>query len=120
METKEKMEIVDVAHLEEFRACQAIKKVPVLAEELMAEIFFIDASKKKMTLWDSDNDRIHYIVKGNGKLTVGSETRPVKEGMIILIHKSSSFYYSTDEDQLIVLSIKSIKRHSGDAKEDLR
>ncbi len=116
METKEKMEIVDVAHIEEFRACQVIKKVPILAEELMAEIFFIDANKKRMTLWDSDSDRIHYIVKGNGNLTVGSETRPVNEGMIVLIHKSSSFYYSTDEDQLIVLSIKSIKKHNGDAR----
>jgi mannose-6-phosphate isomerase-like protein (cupin superfamily) len=52
----------------------------------------------------SESDEILYIVKGNGKITVGSKSITIKEGMLILVPKTESHYFSTSKESMIVLS----------------
>jgi mannose-6-phosphate isomerase-like protein (cupin superfamily) len=103
------MEQVKISEMAEFHAGKVIKKVPILTDQLMATVLYINSQNKKLVINDSENDRIYYIVKGMGKLKVGELEKDIEEGEIILAPRQESLSFSTNGKQLIVLSVRSIK-----------
>ena len=98
------MEIIQIENIKDFKDSKIVKKVPILTEQLMATILLIPPNSKAPAHTHSESDEIHYIIKGNGKITVGESTEKVNEGMLILVPKTESHFFSTSDDNLTVLS----------------
>lgn len=98
------MEIIKIDNIKDFKESRIVKKVPILTEQLMATILLIPPGLKAPAHTHSESDEIHYIIKGTGKITVGKNSENVNEGMLILVPKTESHYFSTSEANLIVLS----------------
>ena len=98
------MEIIQISSIKEFKESKIVKKVPILTEQLMATILLIPPGSKAPAHAHSESDEIHYIIKGTGKITVGKNSETVNEGMLILVPKTESHYFSTSDENLIVLS----------------
>lgn len=102
------MEIVNVYNYKKFKIGSVFKEVPILTDQTMATILLIDSDSKTTDLNHPQKDRIYYIVKGRGMVTIGSETRNITEGELILIPKGSSHKYTTTTDRLTLISINQI------------
>lgn len=98
------MEIIQIENINDFKESKIVKKVPILTEQLMATILLIPPNSNAPSHIHSESDEIHYIIKGNGKITVGKNSKNVKEGMLILVPKTESHHFSTSNANLIVLS----------------
>jgi mannose-6-phosphate isomerase-like protein (cupin superfamily) len=98
------MEIIQIENIKDFKVSKIIKKVPILTEQLMATILLIPPSSEAPAHTHSESDEIHYIIRGNGKITVGKSSKKVNEGMLILVPKTESHFFSTSDKNLIVLS----------------
>ncbi|UCF07258.1 MAG: cupin domain-containing protein [Thermoplasmata archaeon] len=98
------MEMIDIKDIEKGSDSKPVKKVPILTDQLMATILTIGPNTKIPAHIHPDSDEIHYIVKGTGKITVGNKSITIKEGMLILVPKTESHYFSTSNEQMIVLS----------------
>ena len=98
------MEIIQIDNIKEFKESKIVKKVPILTEQLMATILLIPPNSKAPAHSHLESDEIHYIIKGTGKITVGKNSETVNEGMLILVPKTESHYFSTSDENLIVLS----------------
>jgi len=102
------MEIVGLVKKEKTRCKNVTKHVPIITDEVMTSILFIHAHKRQLTLKPSSTDVIHYVIKGSGKITIGTETSVVTEGSLILVPKTKIHFYSTSEDRLVVLCVRSL------------
>jgi quercetin dioxygenase-like cupin family protein len=102
------MEMIKISKLEESRCANVTKQIPIITDDVLASVLFIHADKKLLALTPSNTDVIHYIIKGTGRITIDGETRTVAEGSLILVPKNKPHYYSTSDDELIVLNIKSM------------
>jgi mannose-6-phosphate isomerase-like protein (cupin superfamily) len=98
------MEIIQINNIKEFKQTKIVKKVPILTEQLMATLLMIPPNSKAPAHSHSETDEIHYIIKGNGKITIGKSSKTVNEGMLILVPKTESHFFSTSDMNLIVLS----------------
>jgi mannose-6-phosphate isomerase-like protein (cupin superfamily) len=102
------MEIIDVFNYKQFKVGSVFKEVPIITDQTMATILLIDSSSHTTDLNHPQKDRIYYIVKGSGRVTIGSESRNIKEGELILIPKGSSHKYTTTTSRLTLISINQI------------
>jgi mannose-6-phosphate isomerase-like protein (cupin superfamily) len=98
------MEIIQIENIKDFKESKIVKRVPILTEQLMATLLLIPPNSKAPAHAHSETDEIHYIIKGNGNITVGKSSKKVNEGMLILVPKTESHFFSTSEKNLIVLS----------------
>ena len=105
------MEIKEVKKLKQFRRNKVVRKVPMMTEHLMTAVLFIGPDTEMPILHHKNLEKIHYIVEGEGKLSVGKETRKVAAGMLILIPKAKMYYYKTFGKPLVVLSIGPISEN---------
>lgn len=108
------MEIIQVKKLFEFKPSKVIRKVPLMTDEFMTAILFIDAHTTMSSLKHKHQDKVHYVISGEGKIEIGSECKKVTDGMLILIPKGKLYRYITFEKQLTILSISSFKSSEDD------
>ena len=74
----------------------------------MATILLIDSGSHTTDLNHPQKDRIYYIVKGHGEVTINEETRMIKEGDLVLVPKGKSHKYTTNSQRLTLISINQI------------
>ena len=99
------MEIKNVKSLEEFNKNKAVRKVPVMTDDLSIALLFIDSNTEMPALFHKKIEKVHYIIKGEGKLNIGKESKKVKDGMLIRIPKNKLYYYTTFTKRMVILSI---------------
>ncbi|UCE36154.1 MAG: cupin domain-containing protein [Thermoplasmata archaeon] len=97
-------ESVEIFDLNESQGFKVVKKVPILTDQLMATVLMIPPNTKIPAHMHSESDEIHYIVSGSGKISIGKENRAIKEGMLILVPKAKSHYFTTEKKPMVVLS----------------
>ncbi len=102
------MEIVDVQKYTQFKRGSVFREVPIITDQTMATILLIDSGSKTTDLNHPQKDRIYYVVKGHGEVTIDNETRDVKEGDMILIPKGKHHKYTTNSHRLTMISINQI------------
>ncbi len=102
------MEIVDVQKYTQFKKGSVFREVPILTDQTMATILLIDSGSKTTDLNHPQKERIYYVVKGNGEVTIDDESRDVKEGDMILIPKGKHHKYTTNSHRLTLISINQI------------
>ncbi len=102
------MEIIDVLKYKDFKQGSVFREVPIITDQTMATILLIDSNSQTTDLNHPQKDRIYYIVKGTGEVTINKESKTIKEGEMILIPKGSSHKYTTDTSRLILISINQI------------
>jgi len=102
------MEIIDVLKYTEFKIGSVFREVPIITDQTMATILLIDSNSMTTDLNHPQKDRIYYIVRGKGEVTINKESMQIKEGEMILIPKGSSHKYTTKGDRLILISINQI------------
>ena len=102
------MEIIDVHKYTEFKKGSVFREVPIITDQTMATILLIDSNSQTTDLNHPQKDRIYYIVKGTGEVTINKESRYIKEGEMVLIPKGSSHKYVTNASRLILISINQI------------
>lgn len=99
------MELVDINDVDDLRYSNIVKKVPILTDQLIVTILSIDIGTELPAHSHTDTDELHYIIKGSGKITVDGESRSIKEGILTLVPKAKTHYFTTFREQLIVMSI---------------
>ncbi|UCG68425.1 MAG: cupin domain-containing protein [Thermoplasmata archaeon] len=95
---------VDIFDLKESQVFKVVKKVPILTDQLMATVLMIPPNTKIPAHVHSESDEIHYIVSGSGKISIGKHNRSIKEGMLILVPKAETHYFTTEKKPMVVLS----------------
>jgi len=102
------MEIVNINEIGEFQHTSIVKKVAILTEQLMTMLVCIDKNTATPPHVHDEVDELQYIVKGSGKITVGKKKVGLSSGMLILVPKSKSHFFSTSLEQLMVMSISTL------------
>ncbi|MFW3145910.1 MAG: cupin domain-containing protein [Thermoplasmatota archaeon] len=102
------MEIIDVLKYDQFKMGSVFREVPIITSQTMATILLIDSNSRTTNLNHPQKDRIYYIVRGKGEVTIENESRLIKEGDMILIPMGSSHKYSTSTSRLVLISINQI------------
>lgn len=102
------MEKVNIETLEEYKDEKVVKKVPILSDQLMVDVLFIDSNAKDLTIEDYRFDWIYYVVDGTGKLSTVEGSQTIGPGMIFLASKGEMHIFSTQEDHLSILSFRSM------------
>ena len=92
----------------EFKKGAVFREVPIITDQTMATILLIDAHSMTFDLNHPQKDRIYYVVKGKGEVTIKKESRGVKGGDMILIPKGSSHKYTTNSSRLTLISVNQI------------
>jgi mannose-6-phosphate isomerase-like protein (cupin superfamily) len=98
------MEIISIPNIKDFRESRIIKKVPILTEQMMATLLLVPPNTEVPAHAHTENDEVHYIISGSGKITIGDHSEGVKEGMLILVPKAELHYFSTIKEPLVVLT----------------
>ena len=102
------MEIVDVSKYTNFKKGSVFREVPIITDQTMATILLIDSGARTTDLNHPQKDRIYYIVKGSGEVTIDNESRNVKAGDMLLVPKGKSHKYTTNSHKLTLISINQI------------
>lgn len=102
------MEIIDVYKYTKFKAGSVFREIPMITDQTMATILLIDSNSMTTDLNHPQKDRIYYVVRGKGEVTIDKDSKLVKEGEMILIPKGSSHKYTTTTDRLTLISINQI------------
>ena len=103
------MEFINVKNSLAHQNSKVIKKVPILTDQLMSTLLYIDSDTETPAHSHTNFDEIHYIIQGNGEITIGEEHRSISAGMLILVPKTKPHYYSTVKDKLLVLTTGLVK-----------
>ena len=104
------MEMVNVGEFQTPTDSKVIKKVPILTNQLISTIFSVGVNSEIPAHLHSEFDEIHYIIDGSGKVTVGKESKSVSKGMLLLIPKSKTHYFSTKDEKLTILSFSLVSK----------
>jgi mannose-6-phosphate isomerase-like protein (cupin superfamily) len=102
------MEIIDVMKYNEFKKGAVFKAVPMLTDQTMASILLVDSDSMTTDLNHPQKDRIYYVVSGAGRVTIGHESKLIREGHLILIPKGKSHKYATTGSRLVLISVNQI------------
>lgn len=100
------MDLIDINKFRESQDPKIIKKVPILTDQLIATMLIIEPDTNIPAHDHLDIDEVHYIIRGSGRITIGNETGPVNDGIIILVPRGKSHCYSTSKDKLTVISVR--------------
>jgi quercetin dioxygenase-like cupin family protein len=99
------MEILDIAELKKFQKSKVIKKVPMLSDQLMVTLYYIDSKTRTPEHNHNEYDEIQYIVEGEGIVSVGNKESQVQKGNLIMVSKNEQHCYTTASEQMVVLAI---------------
>lgn len=99
---------MNIEALEEYRTERVLKKVPILTDQVMVDILYIAPSTKGLSIQDIVSDWIYYVVRGAGRLDAGSDSVPLRSGMLMLVPKGERHVFSTDSERMCVLSFRSV------------
>ena len=99
------MEYVNINDISDFQESKVIKKIPIISDQLLSTLYFIDSDSNLPKHEHAAYDEIQYIVSGGGTITVDGESQPISAGMLILVPRASSHNFSTSKDRLTILSI---------------
>jgi mannose-6-phosphate isomerase-like protein (cupin superfamily) len=99
------MELSTLDLMAQFQESRVIKQVPLLSDQLIATTLFIDSGTRTPEHVHNDNDEIHFIIGGTGKIAVGGEIHEVQKGALILVHKKEPHYIESTTEKMIVLII---------------
>jgi mannose-6-phosphate isomerase-like protein (cupin superfamily) len=102
------MEIIDVMKYTKFKKGAVFREIPILTDQTMATILLVDSDSMTTDLNHPQKDRIYYVVKGSGEVTINEESRMIKAGELILIPKGNSHKYTTTSRQLVLISVNQI------------
>jgi len=102
------MEIIDVMKYKQFKKGSVFREVPMITDQTMATVLLIDSDSKTTDLNHPQKDRIYYVVKGAGRVTIDEKSRNVKMGDMILIPKGSFHKYTTKASRLVLISVNQI------------
>jgi mannose-6-phosphate isomerase-like protein (cupin superfamily) len=100
------MDPIDITKVKSSICSKVVKEVPILTDDLIATTLFFDSNIRIPPHVHEDVDELHYVIRGTGNLNIGDNSRQIKEGMLILIPKNESHCYSTENEKLMVLSIR--------------
>ena len=103
------MEFINVNNSMDHQNSKVIKKVPILTDQLMSTLLHIDSDTEIPAHSHTNFDEIHYIIRGNGEITIDKEQMSISAGMLILVPKTKPHYYSTVKDKLLVLTISLVQ-----------
>jgi mannose-6-phosphate isomerase-like protein (cupin superfamily) len=99
------MDLVNIKEIQNFQDSKVFKHIPIISDQIMSTLLFIGSNTDTPPHTHKEFDEIHYIIQGNGTITVDDESRVVNEGMMILIKSSKSHNFSTMDKQMTVLTI---------------
>jgi mannose-6-phosphate isomerase-like protein (cupin superfamily) len=116
METKSILELANIPEISEFRADSVIKKVPIITDQVIVSIMFIDSDKKMLAFKDINSDRVYHIISGSGKISWENEERIIKTGSLILVPWGQTHFFSTNFEKMTVLCVKPVRSHSDNMK----
>lgn len=116
METKDTIEIANIPEITEFRAGAVIKKVPIISDQIMASLMFIDFRESIIVLKDSNADMIYHVISGSGKIIIDKEETDVREGTLILVPKGRIHFFSIESQHMTVLCVKPVRTHIDNMK----
>ena len=102
------MEIIDVMQYTKFKKGAVFREVPILTDQTMATILLVDANSMTTDLNHPQKDRIYYVVKGSGEVTINEESKMIKAGEMILIPKGNSHKYTTKNHRLVLISVNQL------------
>ena len=102
------MESININEISKFQSSKIVKKIPILSDQIMSTVFFIDTEMTTPGHQHAGFEEIHYIIKGSGKMFIDPESQEVHEGMLILVPKKKMHYFITNGDQLTVLAINMV------------
>ncbi len=106
------MELIDIKNITNFQESKVVKKVPIITDQLMSTLFFIDSNTSTPAHTHTDYDEIHYIIKGSGEIVIGKNSRSISEGLLVVVPKSVSHHFSTTDEQLIVLTVSIVGNYN--------
>lgn len=102
------METVDIDTIITAGGAKQVKSIPILTDSLSVTTYFLEPGKRIPAHVHNRFDEINYIVKGNGYITIENERHDVRSGMLVLVPRTKSHYFSANTDELVVLSFNQI------------
>ncbi len=117
MENNNVLELANIPEISEFRAESVVKKVPIVTDQIMASILFIDSDQKMLAFRDFTSDRIYHIIIGSGKITMEKEEQVIDEGSLILVPFGKIHFFSTNGEQMTVLCVRPVRSHNDKLKD---
>ncbi len=98
------MELINIDDMKEIEQAKVIKKVPIITDQVIASVYFIGPDRTLPRHIHTDIDEIHYIVDGNGLITIDESSKNISKGMLILVPKGNSHFLSASKNGMTLLS----------------
>lgn len=117
METENVPEFANIPEIIMFGAKSVIKTVPIVTDQIMSSVIYIDSYKKMIAFRDELSDRIYHIISGSGRITLGEEEIAVGKGTLALVPKGRTHYFSTDSEHMTVLCVRPVRSHIDNLKD---
>jgi mannose-6-phosphate isomerase-like protein (cupin superfamily) len=99
------MEIKKIDNDAGFQDSKAVKRVPIITDQLVATVLIIDSDSNIPPHTHKMVDEMYYVIKGDGRITIDTNSSAITRGMLILVPRGESHSFSTSDQQMIVLSI---------------
>ena len=110
------MELISIDEIKKFQDSRVIKEIPMLTDQLMATLLFIGSDTNIPAHKHIFMDEIDYVIKGTGKVTVDNKSKSIHKGMMILVPRGTSHYFSTSKEHLVIMAISPIISGDKDSK----
>ncbi len=111
METESVPEIANIPEIIVFGAEPVIKTVPIVTDQIMSSVIYVDSNQKMIAFRDTSSDRVYHIISGSGRITFGKEEIAIGEGALILVPRGRTHYFSTYSEQMTVLCVRPVRSH---------
>ncbi len=102
------MELISIDEIQKFQDSRVIKEIPMLTDQLMATLLFIGSNTNIPAHIHTFIDEIDYVIKGCGNITVDNKSKSIHKGMMILVPRGKSHFFSTSKEHLIIMAISPI------------
>lgn len=99
------MELINIGDMKEMEYAKVIKKVPIITDQVIASVYFIGPDRTLPRHTHTDIDEIHYVVDGNGRITIDDTSSNIGKGMMILVPKGSSHFFSASKNGMTLISL---------------
>ena len=89
------MQIHDVLGAAVFREDKMSKVNLFETKNFFCDIYCLRPGQEQKVHSHAEEDKLYYAIRGEGKVTVGEETRPLREGEIVMAAAVSPVTHST-------------------------
>ena len=110
------MELISIDEITKFQDSKVIKEIPMLTDQLMATLLFIGSDTNIPAHTHIFMDEIDYVIKGTGKISVDNKSKSIHKGMMILVPRGTSHYFSTSDEHLIIMAVSPIIGENKDSQ----